>query len=239
MMQVGATLDPRGRRGEKRAASRATPVPERGDVRTKVDRDGELVEALRLRHPTAPEQLITTYGDRAYRLAIEITGSAADAEEVVQDAFWTVVRKIDTFRGDSAFGSWFYRIVANAACQKLRSRRGSRSDFSLDEVLPFFDERGRHVAGSADWSTGVDDESLQTDLRMVLTSALDELPAHYRTALVLRDLEGLSNVEIAEALGMSIPNVKSRVHRARLFLRKRLTDTMAAPRHTSPADLAA
>jgi len=133
MMQVGATLDPRGRRGEKRAASRATPVPERGDVRTKVDRDGELVEALRLRHPTAPEQLITTYGDRAYRLAIEITGSAADAEEVVQDAFWTVVRKIDTFRGDSAFGSWFYRIVANAACQKLRSRRGSRSDFSLDE----------------------------------------------------------------------------------------------------------
>src|SRR5437016_314776 len=213
------------------------PNPEATPARA--DRDWRLVRALRLREPTAADRLVATYGDRAYRLAVRITGNEQDAEEAVQDAFWTVVRKIDTFRGDSAFGSWLYRIVANGARQKLRSRRRSRSDFSLDEVLPFFDEQGRHVAGSADWSTGVDDESLQTDLRMVLTSALDELPAHYRTALVLRDLEGLSNVEIAEALGMSIPNVKSRVHRARLFLRKRLTDTMAAPRYTSPADLAA
>src|SRR6266700_3987297 len=170
MMQVGATLDPRGRRGEKRAASRATPVPERGDVRTKVDRDGELVEALRLRHPTAPEQLITTYGDRAYRLAIEITGSAADAEEVVQDAFWAVVRKIDSFRGESAFGSWFYRIVANAAYQKLR-RQNRRQELSLDEVLPFFDESGRHVAPEIDWTPRASDPATQTELRMALTAA--------------------------------------------------------------------
>src|SRR2546422_1016960 len=99
-------------------------------------------------------------------------------------------------------------------------------DRRLDEVLPFFDEEGRHVAPGADWSTRVIDESLPPDLRIALTSALDELPADYRSVVVLRDIEGLSNVEIAAALGLSVPNVKTRVHRARLFLRKRLTDTM-------------
>jgi RNA polymerase sigma-70 factor (ECF subfamily) len=184
------------------------------------------VEALRRREATAAERLVATHGHRAYRLAARITGCAQDAEEVVQDAFWTVVRKIDTFRGDSAFGSWLHRVVANAACQKLRVRRGWRAGRSLDEALPFFDEHGRHGAPVADWAARVDDASLQTDLRLVLTSAIAELPAGYRTVLVLHDVEGLSNAEIAEALSLSVPNVKSRVHRARLFLRKRLADYM-------------
>src|SRR5467141_458281 len=100
----------------------------------RVDRDRDLVEGLRRHEAAAAERLVTTYGDRAYRLARGITGNAEDAEEVVQDVFWTVVRKIDTFRGESAFGSWLYRIVANAAYQKLR-RPGRRSEISLDEVL--------------------------------------------------------------------------------------------------------
>src|SRR6266566_6153205 len=83
--------------------------------RPRADRDLDLLEALRLHEPTAVERLVTTYGERAYRLATSITGNEQDAEEVVQDAFWTVVRKIETFRGESAFGSWLYRIVANAA----------------------------------------------------------------------------------------------------------------------------
>src|SRR3989475_1915986 len=94
-----------------------SPVPHR----QRADRDLDLLEALRLHDPAAAERLVTTYGDRAFRLATSITGSEQDAEEVVQDAFWAVVRKIDTFRGESAFGSWLYRIVANAAYQKLRS----------------------------------------------------------------------------------------------------------------------
>src|SRR2546423_2244442 len=86
----------------------------------RAERDLDLVEALRRREPTAAERLVATYGERAYRLAVRITGDGQDAEEVVQDACWGVVRKIDTFRGDSAFGSWFYRIVANGAYGKLR-----------------------------------------------------------------------------------------------------------------------
>jgi RNA polymerase sigma-70 factor, ECF subfamily len=188
----------------------------------RVDVDRRLVESLRLGESSAVEQLIAVYGNRAYRLAIRISGSERDAEEIVQDAFWAVIRRVDTFRGDAAFGSWLYRIVANAAYQKLRARRRERSDVSLDDVLPFFDERGRHVAPMADWSTRLADRSIQTELRMTLTSALEELPAAGRAALWLHDVEGLSAREIAETLHMKVASVKSRVHRARLFLRKRL-----------------
>ena len=192
----------------------------------RADRDLELLEALRLHDPTAAERLVVTYGERAYRLATRITGNEQDAEEVVQDAFWTVVRKIDMFRGESAFGSWLYRIVANAAYQKLRGRQSRSRDLSLDEVLPSFDANGRHVGPMDDWSARVDDQSVQTELRMALTSAINELPPVARAVLVLRDVEGLSNLEIADALGLSLPVVKSRVHRARLFLRKQLGDAM-------------
>src|SRR5207245_66865 len=87
----------------------------------RIDRDDLLVKALQRREPAAAERLVASYGDRAYRLAVGIAGNARDAEEVVQDAFWAVVRKIDTFRGESTFGTWFYRIVANAAYPKLRT----------------------------------------------------------------------------------------------------------------------
>jgi len=184
------------------------------------------VQALRHREPAAAELLVTTYGDRAYRLAKGIAGSAQDAEEVVQDAFWTVVRKIDTFSGESAFGSWFYRIVANAAYQKLRHRPGRHSEISLDDVQLLIPENGPQAAQIADWSPSVDDPSRQTELRMALTSAIDELPLDYRAALILHDVEGLSNVEVAEALGITVANAKSRTHRARLFLRKRLGSFM-------------
>ena len=97
----------------------------------RADRDLALLEALRRHESTAAERLLTTYGERAYRLAVGITGNEQDAEEVVQDALWSVVRKIDTFRGESAFGSWLYRVVANAAYQKLRGRQGQRRDVSL------------------------------------------------------------------------------------------------------------
>jgi RNA polymerase sigma factor (sigma-70 family) len=103
-----------------------------GVVPTRGDRDSSLVAALRRGGTTAADSLVAAYGDRAFRLALRITGSAEDAEEVVQDALWSVIRKIETFRGDSAFGSWLYRVVANAAYQRLRKRRGQSAEISLD-----------------------------------------------------------------------------------------------------------
>jgi RNA polymerase sigma-70 factor, ECF subfamily len=194
--------------------------------RRHTDRDQDLVNALRLRQPMATECLVTQYGERAYRLAVRITGNGQDAEEVVQDAFWSVARKIDTFRGESAFGSWLYRIVSNAAYQKLRGRQSRRHDISLEEALPLFDESGRHVTPVVDWSACVDDPATQVELRTALSAAIAELPAPYRIVLVLRDVEGRSNGEIADVLGLTVAVVKTRVHRARLFLRKRLADCM-------------
>ena len=206
------------RRGQESAVA---DVP-RTRRRLTADRDADLVERLCRHEPGATEALVAVYGDRVYRLAIGITGNHSDAEEVVQDALWTVVRKIDTFRGESAFGSWLYRIVVNAAYQKLRHRPGRRGEISLDEVLPPFHESGQHVTPIADWSPSVDDPSRQTELRMALTASIEELPPDYRAVVLLHDVEGLSNVEVAESLGITVANAKSRTHRARLFLRSRL-----------------
>jgi RNA polymerase sigma-70 factor, ECF subfamily len=193
---------------------------------TKVDSDAALVEALRREDPEAPELLVETYGDRVYRLALRITGSNEDAEEVAQDALWTAARKISTFKGEAAFGSWLYRIAANAAYQKLRARKAKAPEIAMDDVLPAFDDAGRHFEPMADWSERVDEQALQGELRRVLGAAIDELPPDYRTALVMHDVEGLSNPDIAEALGISLPAVKSRVHRSRLFVRKQLAEYM-------------
>jgi RNA polymerase sigma-70 factor (ECF subfamily) len=177
-----------------------------------MDRDDRLVNALSSRQPGAPEELLGTYGGHAYRLALRITRNAADAEEVVQDAFCAIVRKIDAFRRQSAFSSWLYRIVANAAYNKLRERPRRHREVSLDDIAP------------GDYPGDGDDPAVQNELRTVLQGAIHGLPPACRAVFVLRDVDGLSNVEISEFLGLSIASAKSRVHRARLSLRARLAD---------------
>ena len=192
-----------------------------------LDRDTDLLEALRRRDATAAEQLVARYGGRAYRLAVGITGDEQDAEEAVQNAFWNVIHKIDTYRGAAALGSWIYRITANAAYQRRRSARRRRDEISLDEILPTFHEDGRYEHPVADWSTALDDPAVQIELRRVLTSALEDLPDHYCAVIVLHDVEGLSMAEVADSLDITVPTAKARAHRARLRLRQRLAEFMS------------
>jgi RNA polymerase sigma-70 factor (ECF subfamily) len=192
----------------------------------RVDRDAALVEALRNGDPQAMEHLVETYADRAYRLTLRITGSKEDAEEATQDALWTAGRKIHTFKGDSAFGSWLYRIAANAAYMKLRARKAKAREIAIEDVLPSLDDGGLHFEPMDDWSPRVEEQTLNGELRDILDAAIAELPPDYRTALVLHDIEGLPNPDVAETLGISLPAVKSRIHRSRLYLRKRLADYM-------------
>jgi RNA polymerase sigma-70 factor (ECF subfamily) len=192
--------------------------------RKAIDPDAALVEQMRRGEAGAVEGLVAAYGDRVYRLAIRITGNASDAEEVVQDTLLAASRKIDTFRGTAAFGSWVYRITANAAYQKLRAKRSKRNEVSWQDLAPSFDDKGQRMEVTVDRSKGPKDPAVEGELRSVLCGAIDELPVNFRTPFLLHDVEGLSNPEIAETLHLKLGTVKSRVHRARLFLQRRVAD---------------
>ena len=168
---------------------------------TQMDVDADLVEALRRGDPDAADQLVERHGDRVYRLAARITAMSQDAEEVAQDGLLTVARKIHMFKGGSAFGSWIDRITIAAAYQKLRTRRRQAEEIALDDVLPALDWNGRHFEPMDDWSGRVDERGVQAKLRQVMTNAIDALPPDDRTALVLHDVEGVSNSGIAARCG--------------------------------------
>jgi len=195
-----------------------------------IEEDLTLVERLRHGDTTALEILMVRYADRVYRLAHGITGNAADAEEVVQDVFLTIFRKIHTFEGRAALGSWIYRVTTNAALIKRRCRRADR-EVPLEPQLPAFLLDG-HQAGDpaflkADWSQTPEADLLSKETREILHQAVADLPDQYRAVVVLRDVQGLSNEEVAEAVGESVPCVKSRLHRARMALREQLTTALA------------
>jgi RNA polymerase sigma-70 factor (ECF subfamily) len=202
-----------------------------------VEADLELVARLRAGDAAALEPLMARYATRVYRVAFGITRSESDAEEVVQDVFLSLFRKIDAFEGRSALGTWIYRIATNAA---LLRRRGKRHELEvkLEDVLPTFREDG-HREGDrawllADWSAGPEETLLSREARAAVDRAIAALPDHYRAVLVLRDVEELSTEEVAAALGESVASVKSRLHRARMALRELLTRHFA-PRQGSPA----
>ena len=190
--------------------------------------DLELVQGLRDGRTGAVETLVARHGPWIYRLALRLTGSPPDAEEVAQDALLRIIQKIDTFKGEAAFTSWVYRIAANLAYQKLRSRPG-REEVSIDALLPVFDEMGHHTQMVSDWSDQVEDRVLAQEARQRLQEAIELLPPDYKVVFVLHDMEGRPNAEIAELLDLSLPAVKSRVHRARLFLRAKLADYFERP----------
>ena len=201
-----------------------------------VETDLSLVRRLREGDSAALEALMARYTDRVYRLACGITGSAADAEEVVQDVFLTLFRKAHTFEERAAVSSWIYRITVNTALIKRRGQRGQR-EVSIESLLPTFLPDG-HRAGEpallrTDWSQTAESELLAKETREIVQLAIHDLPDPYRTVVVLRDLEGLSSEQVAEVVGDSVPAVKSRLHRARMALREVLSRHLES-RPTAP-----
>jgi len=202
-----------------------------------VSQEAGLVERLRGGDSAALEVLMSEYAPRVYRLAFGITRNQGDAEEVVQDVFLTVATKCGTFEGRSALGSWIYRIATNAALNKRRGKR-HEVETSLEEYLPTFMEDG-HREGDrsfllADWSQSPERELLSGEAQRTLYRALDALPEGYRAVLVLRDVEELTNEQVAELLGEAVGCVKSRLHRARMALREQLTRSLASCWQGSP-----
>ncbi len=180
--------------------------------------DRELIRRIKAGDHQAFEALFTRHLPRVYRQAIRLVGNEAEAEEVAQDVFVSVYKKAHTFRGHSAFSTWLYRLTANAAITKLRKRKRSK-ETALDEYLPKFRDDGEHLKPIVDWSQDVESAVARTEVQRLIQQALDELPPLDKAVVVLSDQEELSNRDIAKALGLTIPAVKARLHRARLILR--------------------
>ncbi|MBI2217214.1 MAG: sigma-70 family RNA polymerase sigma factor [Candidatus Rokubacteria bacterium] len=181
-----------------------------------------LVEALRRGDDGAFPALVEHYGSRIYNFAARMCRSDEDAKDILQDTFLAAVRSVKDFRGEGKLSTWLFRIAANA-CRKMH-RRGKfepARELSLDEFMPGEAERAT-LASHVDAGETPEMALLRTDLRETLEGAIAELPPHYRAVLILRDLEGLSTEEAAEALGLTIVTVKVRLHRARLYLRRQL-----------------
>jgi RNA polymerase sigma-70 factor (ECF subfamily) len=179
-----------------------------------------LVRAAKNGDIGAFEELVKRYDRNVFRIAQHITQNREDAEDVVQDAFLKAYGNLNQFQEQSKFYTWLVRIAVNEALMKLRRRRPERT-VSLDEdVKTDEDSIPREVA---DWSPNPEQQYKQAELKQILTKTINGLPPSFRTVFVLRDVEGLSTEETAEALNLSIPAVKSRLLRARLQLRERLS----------------
>src|SRR6202048_4146831 len=178
-----------------------------------------LVRAAKGGDDSAFEELVRRYDRNVFRIAQHITQNREDAEDVVQEAFLKAYGNLAQFQEQSKFYTWLVRIAVNEALMKLR-RRKQEGTGSLDEDIKTEDDSlPREVA---DWSPNPEQMYNQAELRDILTRTIQGLPEGFRTVFVLRDKEGLSTEETAEALGLSIPAVKSRLLRARLPLRERL-----------------
>ena len=185
-----------------------------------VQDDRELMTRAQAGDMSAFEALVSRHEDKVYGLALRMTRSEADAAEITQDTFLSAYQHLSEFCGEAAFGSWVHRIAANNALMRLR--RQKVLDIVSDEITgPEFTERGSLAElPDSDWSKRADDKVLDDELGRAIRAATDALPEGYREVFLLKDVEGLSYEEISEMVGISIPAVKSRLHRARLALRE-------------------
>lgn len=171
--------------------------------------------------PTTPEEVFRVYGPRVYNLARRMLGNDADAEDVTQDVLLQVVRKLDTFRGESNLATWLHRVTVNAALAHRR-RRARREEREIQDPLNQFLESGQHNRPISAWTAPPDEALASRETSELIGRAIDRLPEAYRDVYVLADVEGMPNQEIADVLGLSLAAVKSRLHRGRLMMRDAL-----------------
>jgi len=184
-----------------------------------IDDEAAVVAQARLGNANAFNELLRRYERKIFRLALHITQNREDAEDVLQESFLKAYEHLDQFQGQSKFYTWIVRIAVNQALMKLRKRKSDRS-VSLDDTVDTGEDNiVREVAA---WEENPEQKYSREELNRILTSAVDGLTPIYRAVFVLRDIDGLSTEEAAEALELSVPAVKSRLLRARLQLREKL-----------------
>lgn len=164
------------------------------------------------------EEVVERYGDFVYNVALRMTSDPVEAQDVTQEAFIDAFRAWDRFRGDSQVSTWLYRITVNRSL--MRVRKGKR-----ERQLVQGGVEDREVV---DWTQGPEQAAVSAELRDKLEEGLALLPEELRAAVVLRDVQGLSNEEAAQSLEITVPAIKARLHRGRVLLRKHLQDYVKA-----------
>jgi RNA polymerase sigma-70 factor (ECF subfamily) len=190
--------------------------------------DLQLVRRIKRGDEQGFREMVDRYHARVYSLAYGVLRNSEDAEEATQDAFLTLYRKIGTFDESRKFFSWFYRVALNAAYSRARRRKPAVS-VSLDDYLPRFRDDG-HAASPelAAFGEGAEDEAIARELAERAEGFIAELPKAYRDAIWMVDVEEMKAADVAEVLEISLAALKSRLHRARLYVRQRLLEVSSA-----------
>ncbi len=189
--------------------------------------DLDLVRRIKAGDDRAFEEMVSRYHARVYSLSYGVLRNSQDAEEATQDAFLTLYRKIGTFDESRKFFSWFYRVALNSAYSRAR-RRPSLPTVAIEDRLPRFSGDGHFAAEVPDWSVAIEDQAAARELAARAGEFIAELPPAYRDVIWMSDVEGMTAAEIAETLEISIPAFKSRLHRARLSVRQKLSEVAGA-----------
>jgi RNA polymerase sigma-70 factor, ECF subfamily len=192
-----------------------------------VDGERNLIRRLQAGEDLAFEQMVRAEGGRLLAVARRILRDDEDARDALQQSFLAAFRAISGFHGQCRLSTWLHRIVVNTSLMRLRSR-ARRPETSIEELLPTFLEDGHEANPIREWCLPAETLLLRKETRTMVRAAVDQLPDHYRTVLLLRDIEGLDTEEAAGLLGVPAATVKTRLHRARQALVKILAPQRAA-----------
>jgi len=184
-------------------------------------KENELIKLAKDRNSAAFEELVKRNQARIYNLGLKLLGNKEDAADLLQETFINAYYALPKFEGKSAFSTWLYRIATNNAFMKMRKKKVPLVRFEQKNN----DEDGRmYPAEIADWSGDPKAHLRNEELKALIEKSVNSLPGKYRTIFVLHDIEGFSTEEISKMLGLSVPAVKSRIHRSRMYLRDKLSE---------------
>lgn len=175
-------------------------------------------------------EIVDRHSDKIFRTALRITGDKTSAEEILQNVFLILVKNLSSFRKDAKFTTWLYRVAVNTSYMYLRSRnKTTDNELLLEDYAPYDESGNLKDVLLKDWSDIPEDQLLGKEGNQLLDKAINDLPVKYRKVFQLKDVEGFSNQEVADILNLSLPAVKSRALRARLYLRDKLSDYFYEP----------
>ena len=180
----------------------------------------QLIERAKNGDTKAFEELMKRTQTNIYNLGLRLLGNKEDAADLMQETYIKAYENLDRFEGRSSFSTWLYRIATNNALMKLRKEKNKK--VSIDELKKFGDKS--YKIEISDWSENPSSYFKSAELKEVLQKAIDSLPPKYKSVFILHDVEGLPLAEVAQILSLSVPAVKTRVHRSRMYLREKISE---------------